>query len=131
MVIGFGIFGVIMMMTMEREKEYGILNGLGMGKYKMAAVSIAENFFIVLIGVATGLACAFFILSFLAANPIPLTGNIAKSWEQMGVEAIMTFSKNPAIFIYQAVIVFIIASVCSLYPLLFLSRLKIVDALKK
>ena len=51
MVIGFGIFGVIMMMTMEREKEYGILNGLGMSKYKMALVSVSENLFIVLIGV--------------------------------------------------------------------------------
>jgi len=132
MVIGFGIFGVIMMMTMEREKEYGILNGLGMSKFRMISVSIAENFFIVLLGVTIGMLCAVPILSFLADNPIPINiGEAARSWEQMGVEPIMTFSNNAFIFIYQALIVFIIASVCSLYPLLFLARLKIVDALKK
>ena len=131
MVIGFGIFGVIMMMTMEREKEYGILNGLGMSKFRMVSVSIAENFFIVLLGVTIGMLCVVPILSFLADNPIPIYGDVAKSWEQIGVEPMMTFSNSAGIFIYQALIVFIIASVCTLYPLLFLARLKIVDALKK
>jgi ABC-type lipoprotein release transport system permease subunit len=131
MVIGFGIFGVIMMMTMEREKEYGILNSLGMHKYKMISVSLAENFFIVILGVGIGMLCSIPVVSFLAENPIHLTGEVAKSWEQLGVEPIMTFSNTAAIFLYQSLIVFIIAALCSLYPLLFLYRLKIVNALKK
>jgi ABC-type lipoprotein release transport system permease subunit len=34
-VIAFGIFGTIMMMVAEREKEFGILHSLGMKKTKM------------------------------------------------------------------------------------------------
>lgn len=131
LVIGFGIFGVIMMMTMEREKEFGILNGLGMSKLRMISVSITENFFLSLLGVAIGILCTASVLSFLADNPIPIYGDAAKSWAQIGVEPIMTFSNNAGIFIYQSLIVFIITGICSLYPLLFLTKLKIVDALKK
>jgi ABC-type lipoprotein release transport system permease subunit len=131
MVIAFGIFGVIMMMTMEREKEYGILNSLGMSKLKMISVSIAENFFIVLLGVAAGVLCSYPALSFLADNPIPIYSAVASSWDQLGIEPVITFSNNAGIFIYQALIVFIIAAICSLYPMFFLTRLKIVNALKK
>ena len=131
MVIGFGIFGVIMMMTMEREKEYGILHSVGMNKFKMISVSLTENFFIVLLGVGVGILFSLPVLSHMADNPIHVFGEIAKSWDQLGIEPVLTFSNNAGIFINQALIIFIISAFCSLYPLIFLSRLKIVNALKK
>jgi len=118
-------------MTLEREKEYGILNSLGMRKHKMMSVSLAESFFLVALGVGIGMLCSVPVVSFLAENPIHLSGEAAKSWEQLGVEPVMTFSNNAGIFLNQSLIVFILAALCSLYPLYFLMRLKIVDALKK
>jgi ABC-type lipoprotein release transport system permease subunit len=131
MVIGFGIFGVVMMMTLEREKEYGILNGLGMKKTKMVTVSILENLFMVSIGVLAGMLVSVPLLVFMAHNPIPITGAAAKSSEQLGIEPLLTFSDSADIFIYQGLIVFSIALVCSLYSLFFLSKLNVVNALKK
>lgn len=131
MVIGFGIFGVIMMMTMEREKEYGILFGIGMKKATLIAISVLESFMVVSLGIIAGLGFSIPVLSFLADNPIPLTGDVAKSWEQIGIEPVLTFSNNADIFIYQALIVFIIALVCAIYPVVFLAKFKLIDALKK
>ena len=118
-------------MTLEREKEYGILHSIGMSKLRMTAVSIAENFLIVLVGVLIGIILAFPVLAYLAQNPIPVVGELAKSWEQMGIEPVLSFSNNGGIFLFQALIVFIIAGICSFYPIIFLTRLKTVNALKK
>ena len=130
-VVAFGIFGVVMMMTLERETEYGILNALGMKKSRMFLVTFFENLFLASIGTACGIIAAIPLTTYLANNPIQLTGEIAKSWEQLGIEAVFSFSAVPTIFLYQALIVFIISFICLIYPMLFLSRLKIVNALKK
>ena len=130
-VVAFGIFGVVMMMTLERETEYGILNALGMKKSRMFLVTFFENLFLASIGTVCGIIAAIPLTTYLANNPIQLTGEIAKSWEQLGIEAVFSFSAVPTIFLYQALIVFIISFICLIYPMLFLSRLKIVHALKK
>lgn len=130
-VIAFGIFGVIMMMTVEREKEFGVLHALGMKKRKMIFTTILESLFIASLGAIAGILGALPIILTLAANPIRITGELAKSWDQMGIEPIMTFSAAPGIFLYQALIVFIITMICVIYPALFLSKLDIVKALKK
>jgi len=132
MVIAFGLFGVIMMMALEREKEWGILNALGMKKIHMIIVSGFESIFITILGTIAGITGAFPIAWYLHRNPIRVTNEeIAKSWEQLGLEPVYTFSDNPEIFLYQALIVFIIALVCLSYPILFLGRLDIINAMKK
>ncbi|MCB0282172.1 MAG: ABC transporter permease [Calditrichae bacterium] len=130
-VIAFGIFGVVMMMTLERETEYGILNALGMKKRRMFLVTFFENVFLASIGTLSGIIAAIPVTTYLAHHPIQLTGEIAKSWEQLGIEAVFSFSADPSIFVNQAMIIFIISFICLIYPMLFLSRLKIVKALKK
>ncbi len=132
MVIGFGLFGVIMMMTMEREKEWGILNTLGMKKIHMIIVSGYESILIAILGTIIGIAGAYPIAWYLHRNPIRVVNKeIAKSWEQLGLEPVYTFSDNPEVFLYQALIVFIMALVCLGYPVLFLGRLDIVKAMRK
>ena len=37
-VIGFGVFGTVMMMTMERRKEFAIMVSIGMQKLKLLTV---------------------------------------------------------------------------------------------
>ncbi|MCK7521514.1 MAG: FtsX-like permease family protein [Ignavibacteriales bacterium] len=52
-VIAFGIFGTIMMMTAERVKEFGILISVGMKKWKLYLVTTLETIFISFIGVVS------------------------------------------------------------------------------
>lgn len=131
MVIGFGVFGVIMMMTAEREKEFGILNSVGMQKKRLMLVSFLESIMVAMLGLIAGLLGSWPITWYLSHNPIPISGNSAATYEQLGIEPIMSFSNQPDIFAAQALLVFVIALVCALYPLFFIHNMKPVNALRK
>jgi ABC-type lipoprotein release transport system permease subunit len=131
MVIAFGIFGTIMMMTAEREKEFGILNSIGMKKLKMIQVSVMESFMVSFIGVIAGVLFSIPITHYYKSNPIVLSGDSAKAWVSLGIEPIMTFSIDPTIYLSQSIIVFIIALICAFYPLFFISKLNVVSAMRK
>jgi ABC-type lipoprotein release transport system permease subunit len=51
MIIAFGIFGTVLMMTEERKKEFAIMIAIGTQKSKLIIISIYEALFINLIGV--------------------------------------------------------------------------------
>jgi len=131
MVIAFGIFGTIMMMTAEREKEFGILNSLGMKKSIMMLVSVLESIMVSFIGVIIGIIISIPITYYLKKNPIVLSGDFAKAWEMFGIDPIMPFSVDPNIYFWQSIIVFVIALICAIYPLLFISKLNIIKAFRK
>ena len=42
-VIGFGVFGTVMMMTMERRKEFAVMISIGMQKIKILEVFAIGN----------------------------------------------------------------------------------------
>jgi len=129
-VIAFGIFGTIMMMTAERVKEFGILISVGMKKWKLALVSIYETLFISFIGVFAGAIISIPILLYFKANPIPLTGEMADAIMAWGFEPILPFAVYPGMFFAQIWTVLAIAMVSALYPVLFIRKLKPVEAMR-
>jgi len=58
MIVGFGIFGTVIMMTNERTKEFGVMVSLGMQKSKLAMILVLEMIFIGLTGALSGVAAA-------------------------------------------------------------------------
>ena len=56
LLIGFGIFGTIMMMVAERKREMGVMVAIGMQKTKLASILFFETIYIGLIGVLAGFA---------------------------------------------------------------------------
>lgn len=129
-VIAFGIFGTIMMMTAERVKEFGILISVGMKKWKLALVTIYETLFISFLGVFSGAIISIPILLYFKANPIPLTGETAQAILAFGFEPILPFAIYPGMFIAQIWTVFAIAMVSALYPIFFIRKLKPVEAMR-
>lgn len=129
-VIAFGIFGTIMMMTAERIKEFGILISVGMKKWKLALVSVYETLFISFIGVAAGAIISVPILFYFRDNPIPLTGEMADAIVAWGFEPILPFAVYPGMFFAQIWTVLAIAAVSAIYPVLFIRNLKPVEALR-
>ena len=94
-VIAFGIFGTIMMMTAERVKEFGILVSVGMKKWKLGLVTLFETLFVSFLGVITGAVVSIPILLYFKANPIPLTGEYAEAILAFGFEPILPFAVYP------------------------------------
>jgi ABC-type lipoprotein release transport system permease subunit len=129
-VIAFGIFGTIMMMTAERVKEFGILISVGMKKWKIEVVTVFETLFISFVGVLGGILISIPLLLYLHANPIPLTGEYADAILAFGYEPILPFSVNPGIFFAQFWTVLAIALVSAIYPILYIRKLQPVKALR-
>ncbi len=129
-VIGFGIFGTIMMMTAERTKEFGILIAVGMKKTKLILVTTFETIFISLIGVIAGIIISYPILLYFYYNPIKLTGDVAETMLAFGLEPIMPFSIAPGIFVAQFWTVLLIALLSAWYPFRYIQKLKAVEAIR-
>jgi len=130
-VIAFGVFGTVMMMVSERKREFGILISVGMHKIKLIIVTVFESIFISILGVLSGIIGSIPIVYYLNTHPILLAGGAAEAYDKLGIEPIMAFSNSPAIFWSQAVVVFIIALITILYPILFIRKLKPVESFRQ
>jgi len=122
-VIGFGVFGTIMMMVSERAKEFAILISVGMKRGRLLLVLAIETIMVSFVGVVTGIIFSIPIIFYLVHNPIQLTGEAVELYDQLSIEPILAFSAQPSIFISQALVVLVIALVTIIYPLLFVRRL--------
>ncbi|BAX79745.1 ABC transporter permease [Labilibaculum antarcticum] len=129
-VIAFGILGTIMMMIMERRREFGVMVAIGMRKGKLASVIFFETLFIGLLGILSGLLVSYPLLLLQSANPIPLTGQAAQLMEEFGFEPYMFFSTSWHVFSQQAISVSVITLIIAIYPVISIFRFKVIDALK-
>jgi ABC-type lipoprotein release transport system permease subunit len=129
-VIAFGVFGTVMMMTAERVKEFGILISVGMKKSRLFLVTTLETIFISFIGVTAGVAISLPLIFYFVENPIPLTGEYAEAILAWGFEPILPFAVNPGMFFAQVWTVLLIALLSGLYPINFIRKLKPVEAMR-
>ncbi|PWA08229.1 ABC transporter permease [Flavobacterium laiguense] len=130
-IIGFGLFGTVLMMTAERKYEFGMLIAIGMKKSKLELVLLGETLFITLFGVILGIVLSLPLVIYLKENPIRFGGQMAKAYEQFGFEALFPTDFDPNIFITQSLIVLAMAVLIGLYPLWHVSGLDPVKTMKK
>lgn len=129
-VVGFGLFATIVMMTLERQREFAVMLAAGMPRGKLQWISLLETLFLALTGVVLGLLITTPILVWFFYNPIPLSGDIALTMEEMGFDPIIPFSLAPELFVGQIGIILCLLVLCACYPLLRIGRLRIMQAMK-
>jgi putative ABC transport system permease protein len=129
-VIGFGIFGTIIMMVAERKRELGVMIAVGMQKFKLAAVLFYETILIGLVGVLSGFVVSVPIILILVHNPITLPAEMAEIYAQYGFDPYLFFGTAPNVFINQVLTVFIITVVVSLYPIFKVKNMIVSKALR-
>ena len=127
-VIGFGIFGTILTMILERMREFGILLSVGMQRIKLAFVVFIETFFITIMGVLAGFALGIFPILYFYFNPIELGGEMEEVVAEFGIEPILPTAIAPDIFLWQGLMVFILTTIICLYPTIKILTLKILEA---
>lgn len=130
LVIAFGVFGTVLMMTAERRREFGVIISIGMQRTKVSAVMIYEMLYIGLIGIAMGVAVALPTIIYGFYNPIRLSGEVAKMMEDYGFEPIMAFKWIDTYFIWQSVVVAVIVLFSVIYPVRKIMKLKEINALR-
>lgn len=129
-VVGFGILGTVLMMITERTYELGVMISVGTPRFAIALILAIEILLMALVGTGIGILISIPLAWYFNVNPIQFSGDIAEVYQSYGLEAVLQFSTDPAVFYSQAVIVFIITLVFSVIPLIKASRLNSVEALR-
>jgi len=130
MIITFGIFGTILMMISERKRELGVMIAIGMQRIRLGSVLFLETLLMGILGAFAGIVGSIPIAYYFFKNPIPLTGDAAKTMIDMGIEPFMYFSMHPEVFYVQAFTVFIITLVIALFPIYKSFTLRLTKALR-
>ncbi len=129
-IAAFGIFSTVLMMTMEKRRQYAIMVSIGMEREKLVWVSIFETFIISVIGIVIGLILASPIIYYLHFHPIPITGEMAKMYLQFNIAPVLPFSIKAHIFLSQTIIILVLSLLSALYPIIYLSKFNVLKAFR-
>lgn len=129
-VIAFGLFGTVLTMMIERQREFGMLISIGLKRRQLAIICFMETLMISFTGVVAGMLLAIPVVLWFYHNPIQLTGDMAQTMLEYGFEPIMPFSTDPGIFISQAELVLIISLLIGLYPMYKVFKLNVMEVRK-
>ncbi|MFP4046560.1 MAG: ABC transporter permease [Bacteroidales bacterium] len=129
-IIAFGVFGTVMMMVVERKKEFGIMVAVGMKRIKLAVIVAMEMVMIGMLGLLSGIAGSIPIILYFYHNPIRLSGELAETIEVYGIEAILPLAWQADYFVNQFLIVALIVVVAVIYPVYSITKLKPVEAMR-
>lgn len=129
-IIGFGIFGTVMMMTAERSREFGVLIAVGMKQRRLVSLICSEMFFISLLGVITGMIVSVPVVAYFHFHPIHLSGTYAQTMEAYGMEPVIPVLWQADYILYQGLIVFVLTLVAIAYPVYSVGKLNVIKALR-
>jgi ABC-type lipoprotein release transport system permease subunit len=131
MIVGFGIFGTVIMMTNERFKEFGVIVSVGMQKSRLAIILVLEMILIGLIGIVAGVLAAMPIMIYFSIYPIHLWGGMAQAFIVYGIEPLMPLTFKVSFIISNTIAVLTIVLLTCIYPVRKIFKLRVVDALHK
>jgi len=131
MIVGFGVFGTVIMMTNERTREFGVIVSVGMQKRKLAFILVLEMVFIGLTGLFAGIAAAMPVMIYFKFNPMHLWGTMAQAFINFGIQPLMPLSVKPGFIVSNVVTVLLIVLVTCIFPVRKIFKLRVTDALHK
>lgn len=129
LIISFGLFGTLLMMTFERLREFGILIAIGMKKQLLGFILLLESVMISLIGCFLGVIGASLVIRWFTKYPIYFTGELKEVYQNYGIEPIIFFSEDYQILVTQTAIVMFLSVILALFPGIKIMRLKPIEAI--
>lgn len=131
-VVGFEVFNTTMMSVMERVKEFGVLQSMGMKPYQVGNLILLESTLKVLISLAIGLLISFVLVSILSQYSIPLSEEIVKGYAEYGFALEdLKFSTRIRVYAEPFISIALIALLAIIFPILRTIRLTAVEAFRK
>ncbi len=130
MVIAFGIFGTVLMMTNERIREFSVMVSVGMQKNKLAFIVVIELLFLTVLAVIAGIIISLPVMIYFVYNPIRFTGEALDAMKDFNFEPIMPMSMEPEIFMFQAISIAMISLIAMSYPTIKIMTLNVVNGLR-
>tara|TARA_Y100000992_G_scaffold235679_1_gene166521 strand:- start:84 stop:1169 length:1086 start_codon:yes stop_codon:yes gene_type:complete len=131
MIVSFGIFGTVLMMTQERLYEFGVLISIGMKKSKLIISLIFETVIITFVGTLSGIIISRPIVNYFHYNPVRLFGAAAAQLESAGFEPVIPFMNSFDIPVIHSLIIIFISLLTCIYPIIIISRLHPIKAMNR
>ncbi len=131
LLIGFEIFNTTTMSVMERVREFGVMQSIGMKPRQLSLLVTMELGLKVALALAVGLLITLGLVLWLEGHPIPLSAEMLELYDDFGfnVEG-FTFSARAVVFVQPLVSVAVVSLAAMLYPVLKLRRFSPVEALR-
>jgi len=130
MVIAFGIFGTVLMMTNERIREFSVMVAIGMQKMQLAKVVIVELFILTAMAVAAGIMISLPVMFYFYYNPIEFSGDAVEVMQDFNFEPVLPMSMEGNIFVFQGIAISILSLIAMSYPTIKILNLEVVKGLR-
>lgn len=131
LIVGFGVFGTVLMMIAERRHEFGIMITVGMQRLRLMTLVATELSFICVIGLIAGFLGSIPIVAYFHYYPIHMGEAMAKSYSAFGMDAILPTAFQLDFMLEQVYIVFAIVAVVLIYPLYSVYKLDLTKAMRR
>lgn len=127
--LSFGIVNTMLMAVLERTKELGMLQAIGMNKKKIFTMIMTESIFLSLVGGVVGMIVSSIIL-LLTNNKGINFASAAEGLEAMGFSAHIYPTVTATFFVATTLLIVITGILSSIYPALKALKLDPADALR-
>ena len=133
-IVVFGMFGTVLMMTEERKYEFGVLISIGMSRIRLFGIVLIETVILSMIGVVLAILITYPICYYYYLNPIDMADLMGEGAdhmiEEMGFSPIAPMSIEWNIPLTHALVIFISSLLISIYPAIKISKLNPVKSMK-
>ena len=133
-IVVFGMFGTVLMMTEERKYEFGVLVSIGMSRIRLFSIILVETVILSMIGVVLAILVTYPISYYFYLNPINIVTLMGEGAdvmiEEFGFDPVVPFSISLDIPFSHALIIFTFSLLISVYPAIRIFRLNPVKSMK-
>lgn len=131
MIVGFGIFGTIVMLYNERKYEFGVLTAIGTNRFDLLFITLIELLILTTIGIIVGNIATLPLLYYLNINPIQLGGDAAKAIIEQGFEPYLGTGLFLDVFVMNSLAILSIAAFVSLYMVFKILKINALKSMKQ
>ena len=133
-IVVFGMFGTVLMMTEERKYEFGVLISIGMSRLRLFNIILIETIILSMIGVVLAIILTYPITYYFNLNPIDMAVLMGEGADQMmedlGFSPLAPMSISWDIPFSHTLVIFIFSLLISIYPAVRILKLNPVKSMK-
>jgi ABC-type lipoprotein release transport system permease subunit len=130
--VGFEIFNTASMSVMERVREFGILQSIGMKPREICTLVFMELSLKIILALSVGLLLVLTLAALFGDTMIPIGEDLRELYDTFGfnVEG-FAFSRKTSVFVQPLVLIAGVSLVSMVYPVLRVLQFAPVEALRK
>ncbi len=131
-VVGFEIFNTTMMSVIERTREFGLLESMGMKPGQITSLVLLESTMKILSAIVAGLVISAIAIAYFIYNPIALSQTLQDAYASYGFTFdSLVFAARAQVFIEPLLSITIISFIALLFPIYKTRKLSPIEALRK